>query len=60
MTVSADPLVQSQSPSSLVAPQVTSAPAIRVRHLWHRYGRFDVLRDVTPHSSHSFGQFLDA
>jgi ABC-2 type transport system ATP-binding protein len=23
------------------------APAIRVRHLWHRYGAFDVLRDVS-------------
>ena len=23
------------------------APAIRVRHLWHRFGRFDVLRDVS-------------
>jgi ABC-2 type transport system ATP-binding protein len=22
-------------------------PAIRVRHLWHRFGRFDVLRDVS-------------
>ncbi len=22
-------------------------PAIRVRHLWHRYGNFDVLRDVS-------------
>jgi ABC-2 type transport system ATP-binding protein len=24
-----------------------SAPAIRVRHLWHRFGGFDVLRDVS-------------
>jgi ABC-2 type transport system ATP-binding protein len=24
----------------------TPAPAIRVRHLWHRYGSMDVLRDV--------------
>jgi ABC-2 type transport system ATP-binding protein len=23
------------------------APAIRVHHLWHRFGRFEVLRDVT-------------
>jgi ABC-2 type transport system ATP-binding protein len=52
MTVSADPLVQSVGPSSLVAPQVTSAPAIRVRHLWHRFGRFDVLRDVSFEVGH--------
>ncbi len=24
-----------------------AVPAIRVRHLWHRFGRFDVLRDVS-------------
>ena len=29
--------------SSPVAPR----PAIRVRHLWHRFGRLDVLRDVS-------------
>ena len=30
------------------APRIVAAPppAIRVRHLWHRYGNFDVLRDV--------------
>ncbi len=33
----------SEPPAPLVAP----APAIRVRHLWHRFGRFDVLRDVS-------------
>jgi ABC-2 type transport system ATP-binding protein len=27
-------------------------PAIRVRHLWHRFGRFDVLRDVSFDVSH--------
>lgn len=26
---------------------VTEPPAIRVRHLWHRYGNLDVLRDVS-------------
>ncbi len=29
---------------ALVPPR---KPAIRVRHLWHRYGRMDVLRDVS-------------
>jgi len=28
------------------------APAIRVRHLWHRYGAMDVLRDVTFEVGH--------
>jgi ABC-2 type transport system ATP-binding protein len=28
------------------------APAIRVRHLWHRFGRFDVLRDVSFEVAH--------
>ncbi len=27
-------------------------PAIRVRHLWHRYGNFDVLRDVSFEVGH--------
>jgi ABC-2 type transport system ATP-binding protein len=40
------------APSSLVAPSVTSAPAIRVRHLWHRFGRQDVLRDVSFEVGH--------
>ncbi len=31
-----------QPVAALAAP-----PAIRVRHLWHRFGRFDVLRDVS-------------
>ncbi|WP_394839990.1 ABC transporter ATP-binding protein [Pendulispora rubella] len=30
----------------------TTAPAIRVRHLWHRFGRFDVLRDVSFDVAH--------
>jgi ABC-2 type transport system ATP-binding protein len=29
-----------------------STPAIRVRHLWHRFGRFDVLRDVSFEVGH--------
>ena len=52
MTVSADPLVHSSGPSSLVAPSVSTAPAIRVRHLWHRFGRADVLRDVSFEVGH--------
>ncbi|MEZ4372626.1 MAG: ABC transporter ATP-binding protein [Polyangiaceae bacterium] len=35
------------SGSALIAP-----PAIRVRHLWHRYGNFDVLRDVSFEVGH--------
>lgn len=31
---------------------MTAAPAIRVRHLWHRFGRFDVLRDVSFDVAH--------
>ena len=34
------------------APQVVPAPAIRVRHLWHRYGNMDVLRDVSFEVGH--------
>ena len=29
------------------APSQPEVPAIRVRHLWHRFGRFDVVRDVS-------------
>jgi ABC-2 type transport system ATP-binding protein len=36
-----------RQPSEAPAPMVAQAPAIRVRHLWHRFGRFDVLRDVS-------------
>ncbi|HNT00162.1 MAG TPA: ABC transporter ATP-binding protein [Polyangiaceae bacterium] len=32
---------------SATAPRNHSPYAIRVRHLWHRFGAFDVLRDVT-------------
>ena len=28
-------------------PRGAAPPAIRVRHLWHRFGRLDVLRDVS-------------
>ncbi|MEO6602213.1 MAG: ABC transporter ATP-binding protein [Polyangiaceae bacterium] len=30
-----------------MSDRVTAAPAIRVRHLWHRFGNIDVLRDVS-------------
>ncbi|MEO6418180.1 MAG: ABC transporter ATP-binding protein [Polyangiaceae bacterium] len=30
-----------------MSESMTTQPAIRVRHLWHRFGRFDVLRDVS-------------
>jgi ABC-2 type transport system ATP-binding protein len=37
-----------QDPKSVRIPEVhTSEFAIRVRHLWHRFGTLDVLRDVT-------------
>jgi ABC-2 type transport system ATP-binding protein len=33
---------------STAEPQLTGPPAaIRVRHLWHRYGTYDVVRDVS-------------
>jgi ABC-2 type transport system ATP-binding protein len=38
----------SEAPAAEPAP----APAIRVRHLWHRFGRFDVLRDVSFDVNH--------
>ena len=31
---------------------MTETPAIRVRHLWHRFGRLDVLRDVSFDVAH--------
>ncbi|MCK6535490.1 MAG: ABC transporter ATP-binding protein [Polyangiaceae bacterium] len=34
------------------APALVQAPAIRVRHLWHRYGAMDVLRDVSLEVGH--------
>jgi len=33
-------------------PRPAPPPAIRVRHLWHRFGRFDVLRDVSFEVQH--------
>ena len=47
-----DQAPQSIPPSSQQPPSVgwlesQSVPAIRVRHLWHRFGRLDVLRDVS-------------
>jgi len=37
----------SQSPPSSAWLEQTTVPAIRVRHLWHRFGKLDVLRDVS-------------
>jgi ABC-2 type transport system ATP-binding protein len=34
-------------PPATVPATATTPPAIRVRHLWHRFGRSDVLRDVS-------------
>jgi len=39
--------VQDASESHEPAPTSAKAPAISVRHLWHRYGSLDVLRDVS-------------
>jgi ABC-2 type transport system ATP-binding protein len=40
-----------------LAPAVAPKPAIRVRHLWHRFGKLDVLRDVSfdVHEGEIFG-----
>jgi ABC-2 type transport system ATP-binding protein len=35
-----------------VSAEPSTPPAIRVRHLWHRFGRFDVLRDVSFEVGH--------
>ena len=45
-TPAASPHFEGGAPN---APRVRPlpAPAIRVRHLWHRFGNIDVLRDVT-------------
>ena len=45
-TNEARPLIEGGAPA---APRTRArpAPAIRVRHLWHRFGNIDVLRDVT-------------
>ena len=52
-----DQAPQSVPPSSQQPPSVgwlesQSVPAIRVRHLWHRFGRLDVLRDVSFEVGH--------
>ncbi len=41
----------------VLAPPAPVAPAIRVRHLWHRFGRLDVLSDVSfdVHHGEIFG-----
>jgi ABC-2 type transport system ATP-binding protein len=39
--------LSSQSPPSSAWLEQTTVPAIRVRHLWHRFGKLDVLRDVS-------------
>jgi ABC-2 type transport system ATP-binding protein len=47
--------LQSQPPPSArnsQTPQIEAPPAIRVRHLWHRFGRFEVLRDVSFEVGH--------
>ena len=51
--------LQSQPPPSFrgnaaeqQTPQIEAPPAIRVRHLWHRFGRFEVLRDVSFEVGH--------
>ena len=40
-----------------VVPAAAPKPAIRVRHLWHRFGKLDVLRDVSfdVHEGEIFG-----
>jgi ABC-2 type transport system ATP-binding protein len=45
MTMESAPI--SQSPPSSAWIDQTTVPAIRVRHLWHRFGKQDVLRDVS-------------
>ncbi len=55
MTQSPSSIPPSQSPSSASPTSwldQTSAPAIRVRHLWHRFGKLDVLRDVSFEVGH--------
>ena len=42
----------SQSPPSSAWLEQTMVPAIRVRHLWHRFGKLDVLRDVSFEVGH--------
>ncbi len=44
--------ISSQSPPSSAWLDQTTIPAIRVRHLWHRFGKLDVLRDVSFEVGH--------
>ncbi len=44
--------LSSQSPPSSAWLEQTTVPAIRVRHLWHRFGKLDVLRDVSFEVGH--------
>jgi ABC-2 type transport system ATP-binding protein len=39
--------VSAPVPEPAPAPEPPPYPAIRVRHLWHRFGSLDVVRDVT-------------
>jgi len=47
-----DAPLSSQSPPSSAWLEQTTIPAIRVRHLWHRFGKLDVLRDVSFEVGH--------
>ena len=44
---SVQPAYAGAPPSPAVAAMPGVPPTIRVRHLWHRFGNLDVLRDVT-------------
>ena len=50
--LSDDAPLSSQSPPSSAWLEQTTVPAIRVRHLWHRFGKLDVLRDVSFEVGH--------
>jgi ABC-2 type transport system ATP-binding protein len=53
MTMGSDEApLSSQSPPSSAWLEQTTVPAIRVRHLWHRFGKLDVLRDVSFEVGH--------
>jgi len=52
MTETTDQAPISQSPPSSAWLEQTTVPAIRVRHLWHRFGKLDVLRDVSFEVGH--------
>ncbi len=47
-----DVTADSGAPASGGAPVSAPPPAISVRHLWHRYGSLDVLRDVSFDVAH--------